>query len=220
MNVHSFLSNPLKREWAVASKAREEKERQILDGAITVFARSGYHKSSIAAIAREAGLAAGTIYLYFRQKEDLIIALFQRYLGDYLDEYEPRIHAEVDPAVRIRNLIRYHLAFFETDHDLAKVFQIHLREVSPLIREGITPVLVRYFDVIDHILQDARARGELDPELDLRLARKVLFGALDEIVTSWARAEHRYSLLAQVDPLYRILSRALGLKGEAECATG
>jgi len=204
----------------VASKAREEKERQILDGAITVFARSGYHKSSIAAIAREAGIAAGTIYLYFRQKEDLIIALFQRHLGDYLDEYEPRIHAEADPAVRIRKLIEYHMAFFECDHDLAVVFQIHLREVSPTIRDGITPVLVRYFDVIDDILQDAHDRGVLDPELDLRLARKVLFGALDEIVTSWARAEHRYSLLAQVDPIYRILSRALGLKGEAECATG
>ncbi|NNE07280.1 MAG: TetR/AcrR family transcriptional regulator [Gemmatimonadetes bacterium] len=204
----------------MASRARQEKERQILDAAVTVFARSGYHKSSIAAIAGEAGVAAGTIYLYFRQKEDLIIALFQRHLGDYLDEYEPRIRSESDPAVRIRRLIEYHLAFFEHDPELAVVFQIHLREVSPMIRDGITPVLVRYFDLIDDILQDAHGRGFLDPELDLRLARKVLFGALDEIVTSWARAEHRYSLLAQVDPLYRILSRAIGLKGEAECATG
>lgn len=220
MNVHSNIDKQLTLERHVASNARKNKELQILDAALKVFARSGYHKSSIATIAGEAGIAAGTIYLYFRQKEDLIIALFQRHLGDYLAEYEPKIRAEADPAVRIRNLIRYHLAFFERDHDLAIVFQIHLREVSPMIRDGITPILVRYFDVIDEILRDAHARGELDPELDLRLARKVLFGALDEIVTSWARTEHRYSLLSQVDPLYRILSRALGLKGEAECATG
>ncbi len=196
----------------MASKPGNDKELRILRAAISVFARHGYHGSSISTIAEEAGIATGTIYLYFRKKEELIIALFQRFLGDYIREAKEEVLAVHGAPARLGKLIERHLRFFEADHEVAAVFQIHLREVNPQIRDGILPVLLDYFDLIDTILIEGKEAGEIAPDIDVRLARKLIFGGLDEIVTSWVLSRHKYELMSMRDGFHQMITRAVGAR--------
>jgi TetR/AcrR family fatty acid metabolism transcriptional regulator len=186
------------------------KEELILDAAVRVFARSGYHGSSMASVAQEAGVAAGTIYLYFERKQDLLITLFQRDLGGYIESCRPAL-AEAQPGVpRLRMLVSTHLAFFAEDRERASVFQIHGREPDPVLSEGIRPTVAAYFEVIAEVMAAGVEAGAFDPSLDVRVARHVFFGAVDEVVTGWLRAKHPYPLMTVLDPLAAMLARAVG----------
>lgn len=186
------------------------KEELILDAAVRVFARSGYHGSSMAAVAQEAGVAAGTIYLYFERKQDLLITLFQRDLGGYIERCRPALEAAEPGIPRLRSLVSKHLDFFAEDRERASVFQIHGREPDPVLAEGIRPVVTAYFELIAEVMEAGIASGAFDLELDVRVARHVFFGAVDEIVTGWLRSKHPYPLMTVLDPLVAMLARAVG----------
>lgn len=186
------------------------KEDRILEAAVRVFAENGYHDSSMAVVAREAGVATGTIYLYFERKQDVLITLFQRHLGAYLERCRPAL-ADVEAGVpRLRLLAEMHLAFFAEDRALASVFQIHAREPDPILADGIRPTVGAYFDLIAEVIQAGVACGAFLPDLDVRLARHVFFGALDEIVTDWIRPRRPHPLMSALDPVATMLARGFG----------
>ena len=190
--------------------AAKEKEGRILAAAVRVFARHGYHGSSMAAVAREAGIATGTTYLYFDRKQDLLVALFARHLTDYVSRCAPALAAEAPGVPRLRRLAEQHLAFFAGDREVATVFQIHIREPDPILADGIRPIVSTYFDLIGEVIQAGVDAGAFDPELDVRLARQVFFGALDEIVTGWLRAKRPFPLMSALEPVATILARGFG----------
>jgi len=186
------------------------KQERILRAAVRVFAEHGYHGSSMAEVARAADVATGTIYLYFKRKEDLLVTLFQRHLGGYIERSRPAL-AEAEPGVaRLRLLVELHLALFAGDRALARVVQIHAREPDPLLADGIRPTVASYFDLITDVIRSGIASGAFSPELDARLARQVFFGALDEVVTGWVRSTRSYPLMSVLDPLAAMLARAFG----------
>lgn len=185
-----------------------DKETRILGAAVRVFARHGYHDSSMAVVAREAGVATGTTYLYFDRKQDLLVALFQRHLTAYMERCRPALAAELPGVPRLRRLAERHLAFFAGDRELATVFQIHIREPDPILAEGIRPSVATYFDLIGDVIQAGVDAGAFARDLDVRLARQVFFGALDEIVTGWLRAKRSHDLMSALDPVATMLARA------------
>jgi TetR/AcrR family fatty acid metabolism transcriptional regulator len=186
------------------------KEARILRAAVRVFAQNGYHGSSMATVAREAQVATGTIYLYFERKQDLLITLFQRHLGGYIERCRPALE-EAEPGVpRLRLLAEMHLAFFAEDRALASVFQIHAREPDPELSEGIRPTVADYFEVIAEVIAAGVTTGAFRLDLDVRLARHVFFGALDEVVTGWVRSKRIYPLMSVLDPLATMLARGFG----------
>jgi TetR/AcrR family transcriptional regulator, fatty acid metabolism regulator protein len=187
-----------------------DKEARILGAAVRVFARHGYHGSTMAAVAREAGVATGTIYLYFERKQELLVTLFRRHLTEYLDRCRPALEAAEPGVPRLRMLAELHLAFFAEDRELAQVFQIHIREPDPLLAEGIRPSLAAYFELIGEVMAAGVAAGVFTPDLDVRLARQVFFGALDEIVTGWLRSKRAYPLMSAVDSVASVLARGFG----------
>jgi TetR/AcrR family fatty acid metabolism transcriptional regulator len=187
-----------------------DKETRILDAAVRVFAEHGYHGSTMAALAREAGVATGTTYLYFRRKQDVLVTLFQRHLADHLARCRLALAAAEPGVPRLRVLAERHLAFFADDRALAAVFQIHLRDPDPVLAEGIRPSLAEYFDLIGEVLADGVDAGSFDPALDVGLARRVFFGALDEVVTGWLRSRRDYSLMTALGPVATMLARAFG----------
>lgn len=190
--------------------ASGDKEARILAAAVRVFARRGYHGSSMAVVAREAEVATGTIYLYFERKQDLLVTLFQRHLNDYLRASRPLLQAEEPGVPRLRRLAEQHLAFFAGDRELATVFQIHVREPDPVLADGIRPSVAAYFDVISDVVTAGVEAGAFAPDLDVRLARQVFFGALDEVVTGWLRAKRPFSLMSALDPVAAMLARGFG----------
>jgi len=196
----------------------EGKEERILQAAVAVFARKGYHGSAIADVAREAGVAAGTIYLYFARKEDLLIELFRRSIGGYLEEVRPRLEAAAPGLPRLWLAIRANLAFFEEDRARARVLLLHAREVHPLIREGIRPVMRAYFAVLEDVLATGMAAGAFAPDLDPALARRFVAGGLEEAVARHLVAHPATSLLELHDPLFRMVARAAGADPAAVAA--
>lgn len=188
----------------------QDKEARILAAAVRVFAQNGYHDSSMAAVAKEAGVATGTTYLYFDRKQDLLVTLFQRHLNEYMDRCRDVLAAECPGVPRLRRLAERHLAFFAGDRELATVFQIHIREPDPLLAEGIRPSVAAYFDLIGDVIQAGVKSGAFAQDLDVRLARQVFFGALDEVVTGWLRAKRSFALMSTLDPVATMLARAFG----------
>ncbi len=187
-----------------------DKEVRILGAAVRVFAQNGYHGSTMAAVAGEAGVATGTIYLYFERKQELLITLFQRHLSDYMERCRPLLAAAEPGVPQLRLLAKLHLAFFAEDRELATVFQIHIRDPDPILSEGIRPSVAEYFDLIGEVVAEGVRVGAFARDLDVRLARQLFFGALDEIVTGWLRSKRAYPLMSTLDPVATMLARGLG----------
>ncbi|MGD8321439.1 MAG: TetR/AcrR family transcriptional regulator [Gemmatimonadota bacterium] len=193
-----------------AAPATRDKEARILRAAVRVFARHGYHGSTMAVVAREAGVATGTIYLYFERKQDLLVSLFRRHLTEYLERCRPLLQEAAVGVPRLRRLAELHLAFFAEDRALATVFQIHIREPDPVVSEGIRPAVAAYFDLIGEVIAAGVERGAFADDLDVRLARQLFFGALDEVVTGWLRSKRSYALMSTLDPVTAMLARGFG----------
>jgi TetR/AcrR family fatty acid metabolism transcriptional regulator len=161
------------------------KRQRILDAAVRTFGRRGYHDAKIADIAAAARVAEGTVYLYFRNKEDLFATVFDEKMDDLLARGREIVRAESSAADRLTQLVDLHLTFLASDRDLASLFQIELRRSARMLQRVIRSKLVDYFRLLGGVLKDGIERGEFRAQLSPRLAVRVLFGAADEIVSEW-----------------------------------
>lgn len=180
------------------------KYEAIIEAAVRVIAEHGYHNAQVSKIAREAKVADGTIYLYFKNKDDVLISLFNEKMGSFIACVEEEISEEASPVEQLRKLTRLHFEHLEKDHKLALVTQIELRQANPVVRKGIEKVLKRYLDVIEGIIEKGIRSGVFYENLDVRVARKMVFGTLDETVTSWIMNDFKYGLLNQADAINRL----------------
>lgn len=182
----------------MASK-KMEKHNLILDAALKVIAENGYHNAQVSRIAKEAGVADGTIYLYFKNKEDILISLFQKKLGDLVGQFHSSINETDSADEALRKICEIHYTMLEQNVDLAFVTQIELRQSSLELRKEIGLVVKTYIELIEKVLRQGIEEGIFRANLDVKLTRLLVFGSMDEVVTSWLIAGRKYSLAAQVD---------------------
>lgn len=192
------------------AKRKGDKYEAIINAAAKVFARYGYHQTQVSKIAREAQVADGTIYLYFKSKEDILISLISERLGEMIAVAEQRVAEEEDVEGKLKTLITLHFTYMAEDPDLAMVTQLELRQLelrqlNPLTSEKIFEVLKRHLRMIDHIVQTGMEQKVFRSDLDPLLARYMIFGTLDETITSWLMKEQKFNLLSKVDPLLQML---------------
>jgi TetR/AcrR family fatty acid metabolism transcriptional regulator len=165
--------------------ADPDKRKRILAAAIQTFGRRGFHEARIAEIASAAGVAEGTVYLYFRNKEDLLDVVFEETMAGVL-ETGRRIRSSGAPvSERLHAILDLHISFLASDRDLASVFQIELRRSARLVERFSRSKLVEYFRLLEGLLKEGIENGELRRGLDARLAVRILFGAADEILSEW-----------------------------------
>jgi TetR/AcrR family fatty acid metabolism transcriptional regulator len=162
-----------------------EKRRRLLHAAIQTFGRRGFHEAKIADIASEAGVAEGTVYLYFRNKEDLLGCVFDETMDEVLTEAREIRSGPGTAAEKLTALVGRHLSFVGQDRDLASVFQIELRRSARLVERFSRSKLSEYFRLLDGVLREGIASGELRKELEPKIAARILFGAADEILSEW-----------------------------------
>lgn len=167
----------------MATDREREKRRQILRAAITVFARSGYHTSRVADVAKEAGVAYGLVYHYFGSKEDLLETIFRRTWARMLQAVEEVEAEEGSAREQLAGVARIVLGGWEVDADLIRVL---IREVarSPQIGREVGEIQ-HAFAGLQRIIARGQERGELRTDIDPRLAAWILYGALEEILTGW-----------------------------------
>ena len=196
------------------SPADPHKRAKILDAATRVFAERGFFGAQVADIAKRAGVAAGTVYLYFRSKDDVLLSVFERTMQDAIHEGRTALAGVDHPADRLRRIARLHLERLGRDRDLAVVFQVELRQSTKFMTRLSTAQLRDYLGLIRDTIADGQARGVFRKSMDARMASKVFFGALDEMATNWILSRRRYSLEAQADAVVEILVGGLAAPGK------
>jgi len=176
-----------------------DKPQQIIEAAVRVFARKGYFSSRVSDIAREAGIAAGTIYLYFDTKEAILITLFREKMAAFVAALRKAIADERDAVVKVRRLVQLHFQMLEADPDLAEVVQVELRQGQKFFRGPATQEIAGYFALIAALLEEGVAAGCFRPDLPVKVATKMLFGAMDQMATSWVLGKRGYRLADTAD---------------------
>jgi TetR/AcrR family transcriptional regulator, fatty acid metabolism regulator protein len=188
---------------------KQEKFEMILDGAEKVIAENGFHGSQVSKIAKEAGVADGTIYLYFKNKEDILISLFQDRLGKLVELFHQSIRETNTAEEALRKVCEIHFTHLEQNVNFAYVTQIELRQSSLELRKAIGLAVKPYITLIEHILIRGVDEGLFRADLDTKLSRQLIFGALDEVVTSWLISGMKYSLSGQVANTVDFFLRAI-----------
>ncbi|MBM4762495.1 TetR/AcrR family transcriptional regulator [Bacillus sp. B15-48] len=186
-------------------KKHKPKYHQIIDAAMVVIAENGYHHAQVSKIAKQAGVADGTIYLYFRNKEDILISLFQEKMGNFIEILEQKIAGKTSAAEKLLMLVEEHLKWLTEDRHLAIVTQIELRQSNKELRLKINEILKDYLAIIEKVVVEGIKTKEFSNDLDVRLARQMIFGTIDETVTTWIMNDLKYSLPALAGPLHQML---------------
>lgn len=190
---------------------RSDKRERIIDAAIAVFADKGFHVARISDIAKKAGVADGTIYLYFKHKEDLLLAIFEEKMGGLLRDLAEVLRDIDDPRERMRALARHHVESLRRNPELAQVFQVELRQSRKFLREYRPEKLWEYLDVFGTLVEEGQARGLLRPDIDPFIAKWSFFGALDELSIQWvlSRKRDRFNLEKAAEQVADVLLRGM-----------
>lgn len=184
--------------------AISDKRAAILRAAISVFARCGYFNSKVADIAREAGVADGTVYLYFKSKEEILHSIFDHSVEEALAAARKRVARLNDPREKLRQIALMHLERLGADRDLAVVFQVELRGSTKFMEEFSAAGFAEYLALIRSTFEEGQRAGLFRADLNARVVAKVLFGALDEMATNWILSKRRYKLAPMADQVLDI----------------
>lgn len=212
MNDDSFTLSSCMLRGMTRMKKNKPKYNQIIEAAVEVIAENGYHASQVSKIAKNAGVADGTIYLYFKNKEDILISLFEVKMGQFIEQIAQSINQKQDVSDKLLTLIEMHFRQLAEDHNLAIVTQLELRQSNTELRHKINIVLKPYLAEIDHLIQEGIDVKKFRDDLNLPLVRQMIFGTLDEVVTNWVMNEQRYDLLAQAPAVHALFINGLSIK--------
>jgi TetR/AcrR family transcriptional regulator, fatty acid metabolism regulator protein len=163
-----------------------DKRERILHAAVKVFAKSGFFAARVSEVAKAAGVADGTIYLYFKSKDELLVSLFEdrvERLLFYMREELPKL--EGAPA-RFRRVIELQLGLLEGERDLAEVITVILRQSTKLLKEYAAPKFMAYLDAIARVVAEGQKAGDFRDDVPPHLVARATFGALDGIALTWA----------------------------------
>lgn len=216
MNEYSFISIREARRLVISGKDKNNKYHLILEAAIKVFARNGFYQSTISQIAREAGVADGTIYLYFKNKDDILVQFFSYKTKQVFELFREDVN-QADRAVdKLRYLIRRHLEEFQRHPDMAVVYQTETHQISRQAEEQIREMSKMYLDIVSEIVEYGQQEGSIRKDLYLGLVKRFIIGAIDEVINTWLHSGSKYDLVDMVDPLVDLFIRGIGSPVETE----
>jgi TetR/AcrR family fatty acid metabolism transcriptional regulator len=192
------------------SLPRGDKRDAILRAAIRTFARNGFFGAQVADVARTAGVAAGTVYLYFRSKDDLLVSIFEGVMTEAIAEGRAALAGIPDPLQRLRHIAHLHLDRLSRDRDLAVVFQVELRQTTKFMERFSNTLIREYLGLLRDAIAEGQAAGVVRPGINPTLAAKMLFGALDEMATNWMLSRRRTSLDGVADAVVDVFIHGVG----------
>jgi TetR/AcrR family fatty acid metabolism transcriptional regulator len=184
VNAHSGRTN----------SRHSDKYQRILEAAVLVIAEHGYFQSRVSEIAERAGVADGTIYLYFKNKEEILKAAITSAFAEFLQRARRELESLDDPIEQLNRLAHLHLSALGANKPLAAVFQTELRHSAKFLAEFSRNELKQYFDLIREIVRRGQEAGTFRAGISDKIVANCFFGALDEMVTSWVLSDHDYAL--------------------------
>lgn len=192
---------------------RQEKRGRIVDAAIAVFAEKGFHKARISEIARKAGVADGTIYLYFDNKDELLLTIFEEKMEQLLSELRAYLAGFNTPIARIQAFARFHFEQLRTYPDLARVLQVELRQSTRFTSAYRPQRLWDYLDAFEELIHQGQEQGVLRQETDAFIVKWAFFGALDELSVQWvlSRKRDRFNLDQAAEEVVSVFLRGMAI---------
>lgn len=166
-------------------KGHSYKYYQIISAATKVFAAKGFYQAKVSDIAREAGVADGTIYIYFENKDDILISLFEEQMKAVLENMVRRVSFHPDPIKKLEEFALTHLSLIEQNKDMAEIIQVELRQSSKFMKEYRNEQFSRYLDLIGEIIEEGQKKGVFRKDVIPAVAKRAFFGALDEMSRFW-----------------------------------
>jgi len=220
LNEYSFIFLQVTTKFNCELNDKQDKRRRILNAAVKVFAEKGFYNSKVAEIARRAGVADGTIYLYFKNKDEILIHIFEEEMEKITAHMRDVLAAESDAIAQLRCFVNTHLSFVRKNPKLAQVFQLELRQSNKFIKEYTGSKLREYLNLAGQIIESGQAQGVIRADLTASLVKRALFGALDEIATHWVLLKNgRYDLEQSAAEIAEIFIRGMAVQERAELAT-
>lgn len=170
---------------------QSEKYFRIINAATKVFAKKGFFQSKVSDIAKEAQVADGTIYLYFENKDDILISLFEEQMKKVLDNMMEEVSKEKDAVAKIKRFALNHLKLIELNKDVAEIIQVELRQSSKFMKEYKNERFLAYLNLIAEIISEGKEQGVFKKEIIPDIAKRAFFGALDEMSRFWVLSTHK-----------------------------
>lgn len=171
-----------------------DKREAILRAGIKVFAAKGFFNSKVADVAAEAGVADGTVYLYFKGKDDILHSVFDRAMAEFIAEGQRELEKLDDPAAQLAKIAELHLSRLGADRSLAVVFQIELRGSTKFMEAFSAAAFAEYLAIIRKTIESGQKQGIFRDDVKPVVAAKIFYGALDEMVTNWILSKKPYPL--------------------------
>lgn len=210
MSERSFRTSKKRESGEKAKKKDSGKRERILDAAVRVFAKSGYQEARVADVAKAAGVADGTIYLYFESKEDLLVKLFEDRVERLLSHLRTELPKEHGAANKLRRIVQLQLGILEEERELAEVLTVILRQSSTLMKEYAAPKFNEYLESVAEVVVRGQKSGELRTDISPHVVARAIFGALDGLAMTWALGKaERGALVRAADQLAEILLHGL-----------
>lgn len=185
-------------------KNRNGKSETILRAAAKVFAQSGYFNAKVSDVARSAGVADGTVYLYFKNKDDLLTSIFSWAMGEFLTRARTELAEIANAKQKLLSFAKLHFSLLEQERDIAIVFQIELRQSTKFMEQFSTTYLAAYLQMLREIIEEGQKNGLFRSTLNAKLIAKLLFGMLDEMATNWVLSHGNHSLTEMAEPVLDI----------------
>lgn len=163
-----------------------DKRERILRGAVKVFAKKGFYASRVNEIARAAGVADGTIYLYFKSKDEILTSLFEDRIARLLSLLRAEVERTAGAKDQVRRIIEFQLGLLEGERDLAEVITVNLRQSTRLLKQYATKRFLEYLELMAQVVAEGQRNGELRDDVSPRIMARAIFGAMDGIAMTWA----------------------------------
>ncbi len=196
-------------ERSLTDSSREARRRAILESAVRVFSEHGFFAARIRDIAAGAGVAEGTIYLYFEGKDDLLLTAFRDKVAEFVSSVRAVLSSDMPFETRLSRFVELQFVGIEAEPQLATVLLLESRQSSKFYGGAVRDVLREYAQAIDELLESGRASGELRPDADVPMARRMLIGALEEVELEWLLGERTRPLVPYAPRLAAAFYRGL-----------
>lgn len=175
-----------------------------------VFAEQGFFQSTISQIAREAGVADGTIYLYFKNKDDILLQFFGYKTKQVFQSFREELDKADSARGKLCNLIRRHLEEFQNDKNMAVVYQAEARSNSRLVEKQLREMSKMYLDLTAEIIEQGQEEGQIRKDLYVSLVKRFILGAVEEVINTWVLSGGKYDLVSMAEPLVDLIFRGIG----------
>ena len=169
----------------MSKRKTKEKYHKIIEAATKVFAKKGFFQAKVSEIAREAKIADGTIYIYFENKDDILISLFEEQMKSVIDNMVMRISEQVNPSKKLERFALAHLQLIEQNKDMAEIIQVEVRQSSKFMKEYKNEKFAQYLDLIGVFIREGQEKKIFKKEVLPGVAKRAFFGALDEMSRFW-----------------------------------